>query len=139
MRSRYAWMILLLATTTACGTQPSSQDLNKELRTVNSWAATAKMVSLAWLHNRVPEAYTKQTLHKTQETLHQELDTIAKVAPLKHRDTALQQVTQLEQTVQQMETQVDQQNRTALTQTLQDLSNQVQGLQPLVQQSGEQP
>ncbi|MCY6488900.1 hypothetical protein [Leptolyngbya sp. GGD] len=137
MRSRYAWMLLLLATT-ACRTQPSTQKLTEELKTVNSWATTANMVSLAWLQNRVPQVYTKQTLHKTQETLHQELDTIAKVAPSQNRATAIHQVTQLEQIVQQMETQVDQQNRAALTRTLQDLSNQVQGLQSLVQQSGEQ-
>jgi hypothetical protein len=139
MRLRQYWTLLLLLFTTACGSEPSAQNLNKELKTVISWAATAQMASQAWLQHRVPAVYAQQTLRKTQENLQAGLDEIDKVAPPQNRAIALSQVKRLQDTIQHMATGLERQDRATLTQNLRILSRQKQGIQTLVQTFGGQP
>jgi hypothetical protein len=139
MKLRHTWPFLLFLSFAACRTQPSTQDLAKELQTITSWAATAQMVSQAWLQNRVPVVYAKQTLRKVQDNLQIEFNTLAKVTPLQHRVAAFDRVKQLQHTIQQIETEIERQDRTALAQNLQVLSNRKQAIQTLIQVNGEQP
>lgn len=140
MRSLNLWKLLLIfSTATACSTQPSPQSLGKELRTINSWAATAHMVSDSWLKGTVPNAYAKRTLQTTQDNLKKETDALEKIVPNENRDSALSQVENLQQIVSQVMTGIEQRDRDEVTRNLQDLSNQEQSIHTMLTQLGEQP
>lgn len=139
MRSLNSWSLLLfLSTVTACSTQPSVDKLAKELKTVASWAATTHMVGDAWLRGRVPTAYAKRTLQSAQKELQKETNTLAKVAPAPDRTKALAQLEHLKYSIKQMTAAIEHEDRQAMTQQIQQLSSQEQGLSKLARTTGEQ-
>ncbi|HEY9599845.1 MAG TPA: hypothetical protein V6D33_19460 [Cyanophyceae cyanobacterium] len=140
MRSLNVWgLLLLLSTVTACSSKPSAKELTKELKTVESWTQTAHMVGDSWVRETVPTPYAKQTLQKTQKELHNETDTLNKVAPTQDRKTVMEQVQRLEYTIGEMTTAVKQNDRKVMTQQLQQLSTQEQAMKALIGRKGGQP
>jgi hypothetical protein len=140
MRSlRLSELLLLLSTVTACSTQPSTAHLAKELKTVKSWAATAHMVGDTWVQGSVPSAYARQTLQTAQTELQNESKTLAKVAPVGQRASALSTLHQLDQTVGQMAAIAAQHDKAAMSSHLEQLSIQEKAINQLIAASGEQP
>ena len=130
--------LALLTVLTACGAQSSADDLATELETVTSWAATAHMVGDAWINGTVPTAYAKQTLEAAQQSLQEEMDTLAQgsTVPSDRRTKLLETLQSLEQTVGQMATAVEQEDRAALTQQMQQLSTEEQTIGTLAKNAG---
>lgn len=134
---RLSGLLLLLKLLLACSSQSSSEDLAKELQTVKSWAATAHLVGDSWMRGNVPEAYTKQTLEKTQEELKHETDTLSKLSiESSQRDTVLEQLKRLENTVAQMSKAVEQKDQKAIAHQIQQLSLEEQTIDKLVKTAG---
>lgn len=139
MRSLNSWsLLLLLSTLTACSTKPSADKLTKELQTVESWAVTAHMVGDSWLRGAVPTFYAKQTLQTAQEELQKETTTLTKVAPVQDRTKVINQLQRIENAIGQMVTAVEQKDRSAMAQKIQQLSTQEQAIKRLVQTTGGQ-
>lgn len=67
--------LLLLFALDGCTRSPADK-LKAEIQTVNSWTATARMASEAWLKGTVPHAYAAHTLRTAQETIADEAQTI---------------------------------------------------------------
>ncbi|MDZ8187954.1 MAG: hypothetical protein RMX96_24275 [Nostoc sp. ChiSLP02] len=140
MRSRNAWeLLLLLFTATACSPQPSTQQLANELKTVTSWTATAHKVGDFWLQGSIPQAYAQRTLETAGKKLHEEIDTLVKVAPPENRNTVIARVQKLTETVEQMAKTVGRQDRNALTREIGELSEREQEIRSLAKTVGNQP
>lgn len=134
---RFSSLLLLVKLLSACSSQSSSDELAKELQTVKSWAATAHLVGDSWTQGNVPEAYAKQTLEKTQEELKNETDTLSKLSiESSQRDTLLDQLKRLENTVGQMSKAVAQKDQKAIAQQIQQLSLEEQMLDKLAKTAG---
>lgn len=130
-------LLFLLKLLTACSSQSSTNELAKELQTVKSWAATAEMVGDAWIRGNVPKAYAKQTLEKTQEELKNETDTLSKLSiESSQRDTVLEQLKRLENTVGQMSKAVEQKDQKLIAQQIQQLSLEEQMIDKLAKTAG---
>lgn len=137
--NKIAGSLLLLTVLTGCsGTE--ADKLTKELQTVTSWAATAEMTSEAWMQGNVPTAFAKQTLSTAQKKLHKQTETIAQSSydPAQRR-TILEHLQSLESTVGQMSIAVEQEDRIAIAQQLQQLSIQEQTVIILANTAGKQP
>lgn len=120
------FVILFIA---SCSSKNSPEELTKELDTVSSWAATAQMVSEAWIHEAVPTNYAKQTLKTTQKQLQKETDKLSELSMSpKQRRTVLEALEQLKTTVSQISAAVEQKNRSALAKLVADLATQIKQL-----------
>jgi hypothetical protein len=117
------FVFFLTLLTTSCSQKTSAEDMQQELDTLTSWAATAHMVGEAWASNSVPKTYAQQTLKTTREKLQQEIGTLSKASiPSLQRQTILKSLEQLQATIGQMSTAVAHKDRTALTTQLKQLS-----------------
>lgn len=137
--NKIAGSLLLLTVLSACsGTE--ADKLTKELQTVTSWAATAEMTSEAWMQGNVPTAFAKQTLSTAQKKLHKQTETIAQLSYDPTRlSRILEHLQSLESTVGQISTAVEQEDRIAIAQQLQQLSIQQQTVIILANTAGKQP
>lgn len=126
--------LLLLTLLTACN-KSATEELNQELDTTKSWAATAEMVGGAWIRSNVPTAYAQQTLSQAEEKLHTQTTAIAQSTNPSQRQI-LQQLQQIESTVSQMSTAAKQKDYTAMSQHLKQLSTQEQTLSTLAKTVG---
>jgi hypothetical protein len=138
--------LFLLISLTACASQSSNEEIKKELTTVKSWTATVHMVGDAWMRGAVPTPYAKDTLKKAQQEFKKEADTLSKKQPMQQQKMLLGNIHNIESTVEQMSTAVEQKDRTALAklvaeiaQEIQQLSAQEQKLTALAKTAGEQP
>ncbi len=144
MRSFFWWgrrsiPIVVILSITACNSQSASQKLNQEIKTVSSWAATAHLTGESWLHQDVPAVYAKQTLEKTQDELKKEIKAVNKIASLSNQSAIQNQLQQLQSTIASLASGIDQHDRQAVTQSLQELSNQEKALHSLSEQSLSKP
>lgn len=129
-------LLLLLTILGGCSSKSSSDELNKELQTVQSWAATAHLVGDTWLRGDVPTAYAKRTLSTTQKELQNELNNLSQKAPPQSRSTLIAQLQRLQGTVQEMSKAVELKNSTAMKQQIQELSTEEQALGKLFKTAG---
>lgn len=131
------FVILFIA---SCSSKNSPEELTKELDTVSSWAATAHMVSEAWIHQAVPTNYAKQTLKTTQKQLQKETDKLSElsISP-KQRRTVLEPLEQLKTTVSQISAAVQQKNRSGVATQIKQLSTEEQSIRLLAKPAGEKP
>lgn len=127
--------LLLILTAYSC--QASGKDVEKELKTITSWAATAHMVVEAWMQDSVPRVYAKHTLEKTQHELANEREVI--VRQFAQQTPRLpEQLQRLDQTIHQLAIAVDHKDKQAATQPLQQLDaiqHQIEMLSQKVDQS----
>ncbi|ARV60122.1 hypothetical protein BZZ01_17160 [Nostocales cyanobacterium HT-58-2] len=140
------FLILFLG---SCSSKKSPEELTKELDSVYSWAATAHMVSEAWIRNDVPTEYTEQTLEKTQKYIQEETDKLSKLSiPPKQQRTVLELLEQLKSTVGQMSIAVEHKDRSAISRRLdalriatqlKELSTQEQLIHRLAKPTSEKP
>lgn len=128
--------LLLLTSLAACSRQSSADEVAKELKTVESWTATAETVGDAWIRGNVPVAYAKQTLTKAQEELHKEADKLGKNAAAKASTDMQEQLKLLEDTVGKMSAAVEKKDSQAMIQQIQQLSTQEQRISKLAQATG---
>ena len=133
MRSLHSGiLLLLLIILSACSSKYSEVDeLAKDLKTVTSWAATANMTGDAWIRGNVPTVYAKQALQKAQQEIIKETVTLDKEVPAQNHRQLLEQLKNLQQTVGQMSTAVEQENRTIVAQQIQQLLIEKQALNAL--------
>lgn len=142
MRSLCFWKatrfvpIVTVLSITACNVRSPSQQINQELETVGSWAATAHLVGESWLRQDVPVVYAKQTLEKTQNELKKELETINHIESSSSRSSIQTQIQQIQSTIADLGTEINQQDRQAVTHSLQELSNQEKALQSFSESLG---
>lgn len=137
--NKIAGSLLLLTVLTACSGKSEADKLTKELQTVTSWAATAEMTGEAWMQGNVPTTFAKQTLFSALQKLHKETETIAQLSydPTQRR-TILEHLQILESTVGQMSIAVEQEDRIAIANQLQQLSTQKQKIIILANTAGGQ-
>jgi cell division septum initiation protein DivIVA len=96
-----------------CGKSGSDQ-LDRELKQVASWAATARMVADSWSNGTVPAAYARRTLETLSQQLQMNAEKIQSISrdqnsPLAHA------VEQIQQTIAHLQAAVIQQDRNWLT------------------------
>lgn len=130
--------LLLLASLAACSAQSSTQLVAKQLKTVQSWTATAHTVGDAWMRGDVPPAYAKQTLKKAKEELRKQTDKLEKNSGA--TNTGMQEkLKHIENTVGRMSVAVEKKDRTAMSQYIRELATQEQRISTLAKiASGEQ-
>lgn len=127
--------LLLLIQLAACSSQSTKDELAKELKTVESWAATAETVGDAWTRGHVPTAYAEQTLKKTQEELHKEADKLRKAQASTDME---EQLKRLEDTVGRMSEAAKKQDSQTMTQQMQQLARQKQTMSKLANMASRQ-
>jgi hypothetical protein len=125
--TRPSYLLLLLLLLTACHNQSPADKLRAELKTVASWAATARMTGEAWSGGAVPNAYARRTLQAAATALQESaaaLDISARdgstVPDL--RTATMAKMQKLQQLVAQMSAAVEQQNRAAMAEQLNQLA-----------------
>lgn len=124
-------MVLMLLT--SCTSQSSTEQITHELQSVKSWVATTDMVADAWLHDSVPKVYAKQTLDKAKQELQSEIDKIDQIQPKtattkSYKLEMINHIKHLANTVEQISTVVEQENKSAVTQQLKQLLAQEKSL-----------
>ena len=125
LRIKTQFFVLLLILLTACNRHSSKDQASQSLEAIESWLATTQMVVDAWNQGKVPTVYTQQTLEKAQQEIHRARQTLAKspistVSPF--------ELSQVEQTVNQLSVLVRQDNHQAIAQPLQQLVAEQQRL-----------
>ncbi len=121
---------LSLLLTCACGSRSPDEQLQTELRTVSSWAATARKVCEDWQGGRVPSGYARQSLPAAQEELQKEGETLAQNSgiPADRRAGAQGQIARLKQMIGQAQAAIEHADGGALAQALQQLTDEAQTL-----------
>ena len=125
----FGYSFLLLISLSACGARSSADELARELQTVSSWVATARMTGEAWANGAVPKAYAGRALHKAQQTIHEEIDSIRELSSASTPDARaalLERLQALERAAGQMGMEVEQEDRAALAEQLKQLSAEEQ-------------
>ncbi len=112
----FASLLLLLS---ACD-RSSSAKLTKALQSIQSWSATARMVGETWQQGAIPDTYAQQTLAKSQQEITQETQGLTIPTSLQ------QQLRQVQRTLGQMQSAVEQKNRPEIAPYLQDLAQEQQ-------------
>ena len=115
----------------ACSRSSSHEKLVKSLQTIQSWTATAQMVGETWQQGKVPDAYAEQTLKKSQEEIDREANNLT--------DSSMQQIQQIQQTLQQLIAAVKHRQKDAIAAPLNQLSTQHQQLDTLLKAQEKQP
>lgn len=138
---RLCSLSLLLLLLSSCSHAPADQ-LKIELQTVTSWAATAHMVSEAWLKGDVPHAYAMRALRTAQETIQEEAQTAQEqkaegVAAL--QSSLVGQARSLEQLIAQMRAAIEKRDGETLAQLLKQLEAEEQAIKSLDKSGGAQP
>ncbi|WP_315789288.1 hypothetical protein [Fischerella sp. JS2] len=134
------YLLLLILFTCSCSSTKPTEELKKELNSVSSWAATVHMVADAWQRHAVPTSYAKDTLQKTQKELQKETDTLLNLSIVpSQRHTALEQLQQLQKTIDKISILIEQKNRNAIATQIKQLSATEQKIHQLAQATGEAP
>ena len=111
------------------------------MQTAASWAATAHMVCEAWLGGTVPTRYAERTLQTARQTLSEQRDTLGR-SPSDTSGSlskALEQIRNLEATIEEMRGSVQAGDRASLERQLRQLAAEEQALKTLTQDAGGQP
>ena len=139
---RFGCSILLLIGLSACGARSSADEVARELKTVSSWAATARMTGEAWANGAVPKAYATRTLREAAQTIHEEIDTIRELSSTSTPDAGsaalLERLQALERAAGQMAMAVEQEDRAALAEQLRQLSAEEQNIKGFKESGGGQ-
>ncbi|QIR35897.1 hypothetical protein HCG51_03405 [Tolypothrix sp. PCC 7910] len=122
--------LLTMIWLTSCSNQYAKADLNKEIKNVSSWSATAYMVGDAWIHDNVPDEYAQTTLKKAQEEILKEKASIEKI-PKNDKSGILDKVLQLANKTEKISTAIAQKNRTQVQKSLSELAVESQSLKQL--------
>lgn len=126
--SLFVGLLLGLA---ACGRSASEAQV-QALKTTQSWIATAQMVGEIWQQGFVPDHYAQQTLARSQAEIAKQTQDLTDPPAL------LQQVHQIQQTLQTMTEAVERHDRTTIAPILQQLLGEQQQLSAFGSQQ-EQP
>jgi hypothetical protein len=126
--TRLSCLLLLLSLLTACHTQSPADQLRAELKTVASWAATARMTGESWAGGSVPNAYARRTLQAAEEALQESAGDLNASAPDGStvpdlRPATLGKMQKLQQILTQMSAAVAQQDRTAMAEQINQLAS----------------
>jgi outer membrane murein-binding lipoprotein Lpp len=125
---------LVLLTLFGCSAESKSDRLKKEIETVNSWTATARMVVESWTRETVSTTYAKQRSTKTQQELAKEQETVSK--NFSGQPQLTKQIQQLERIVQQMSSAIEHKNKTAIIEEIQQLDATQQQLARIIKAQG---
>jgi CelD/BcsL family acetyltransferase involved in cellulose biosynthesis len=123
VNSKTLGLLLMLAicfSVSGCG-KSDAEKLVAEAKQVNSWAASAYMISSAWAEGKVPTAYTQRSF----ENIYRQLsDSRARIESLSdnHRPQLTATVEQLGNIVSHLEAAAKQQDRSAITHIDEQLS-----------------
>jgi hypothetical protein len=111
------------------------------MQTATSWAATAHMTGEAWLNGAVPTRYARRTMQTAQQALSEEKRMLEQSPSITgdRLSKALEQLQQLEATVEEMQAAVQTGDRARLGQQLNQLATQEQTLKTFTQNAGGQP
>jgi hypothetical protein len=106
----------------ACGAP--SDKMNKELKTISSWAATVRMVGESLMGGKLPDTYAKRTIETARQTLQEESATLGKSSDIRaeQRQGAQQQIDRLQQIIAQMKTAIESRDRGALSQLVEQVA-----------------
>jgi hypothetical protein len=134
-------LIISACLMTTCSARVSSDELATEMRTISSWAATARRVVEAWLGGSVPVAYAERTLQVAQQQLQEVIDTLSKSAQASTEKGAkvLEQARSLKGIVEQMQSAVRQADQASVGQQLDQISSQQRALRALDESTGAPP
>jgi len=138
MKGKLSYLLMLLIITlAACGQSPDEQ-LQSEIKTVSSWTATAQMAAEAWSKGDVPHAYARRTLETAQENFHETTEALKETEeiPANQKSQAEEQISGLRQTINQMQTAVESDDKQALAQSLDHLNKQKQALEAFTKSAG---
>jgi hypothetical protein len=86
---RVNWLLLLSLICAAACKPPNPAD---QVDSILSWIATAEMAGEAWLRHTTPDAYTRQTLQLSHETLQKISNDLLQSPPPETDTTALDSV-----------------------------------------------
>ncbi len=120
----FATLLMLVA----CSQSPQDKQ-GDAITTTQSWIATARMTGEAWQQGKLPDAYTEQTLIKSQQKIVQQNRSKVIPSPLSE---------QLQQTLRQMIADVQQHRRNTIASSLEKLSNEQHQLESLAKNRGVQ-
>ncbi len=115
---RFAPLCLMFFSLTSCGGS-SSTEARQALQAAASWAATAHMIGDAWMMNAAPQEYAEQTLLRVHQELQKRFYTFQSHSfstPTAVRETLLEHLQSLKQTVGQMRIAVRQRDPSTLSQ-----------------------
>ncbi|WP_138502528.1 hypothetical protein [Nostoc sp. PA-18-2419] len=121
---------------TSCNSANPKEDLSKEVQSVSSWAATAQMVTNAWLKSNVPKKYAQQTLNKAQTEFLSEKKKISQIKSStnviqQHQSLIVTNISQLATQTEKMSKAIAQNNHSQVQQQLKVLEIEVQKINQL--------
>jgi hypothetical protein len=141
MRAVSLCSLLLLLALNGCTRAPADK-LKAEIQTVNSWTATARMASEAWLKGTVPHAYATHTLRTAQEMMEDEAQTIqeeSQAGAAELQTSLINRVRGLGQLIDRMRAAIEKRDNEALSQLLKQLEAEDQTIKELAKSGGAQP
>lgn len=132
--------LLFVSLTFLAACSSTSGKLNKELKTVSSWASTSRMVGEALMNGKVPMAYAKRTLETAQQKLQDESKTFSNSTdiPNERRTNVQGQINRIQQLVNQMKTAVEGNDKAALSQSIGQLMIEEQSMKSSIKNSSGQ-
>ena len=127
---RYGHIYLLVfMILTACSSQSPGEKAQESLQSVQSWVATVQMASHAWEQHKIPTVYAQQTLHKAQQEIHKEIRALTKVDVPTSEISLLKQI---EMTTEQMAIAIEQNDRSAITHGIEQLTSEQRAIHALM-------
>ena len=141
---RLSGLLLLLPLLTACQHQSPAVQVQAELKTASSWAATARMVGEKWSGGAVPTRYARRSLEAAADALEESenaLNTLAQGVQVAGRDLrpeALAEIQKLKQVIAQMSAAIEKQDRAAMTAQISQLSAVEREIAALKREAGGQ-
>lgn len=111
---------------TACSQTTPQEKIVKALESIQSWTATAQMVGETWQQGDISTTYAQQTLEKSQQEIAKETKGINVPSAI-----AIQ-IDHLQQTLQQMNTDLKQEHRSEIAVEIQQLAKESQQIDAFI-------
>jgi hypothetical protein len=119
----------------ACTSSDPASELEKETKTIISWAATAQMVSEAWRVASVPQAYADRTFQSAQEEIEKQKRAIQKLSVSSDtRGKLIGNIESVGNTIAQMQSALRSGDRAALASYSGQLGSETQELERFVKE-----
>jgi hypothetical protein len=138
VNSKTLGLLLMLAicfSVSGCG-QSDADKLVAEAKEVNSWAASAQMISAAWAQGKVPTAYAQRSFQNIHQQLSESASRIESLSD-KHRPQLIATAQQIVDVVAQFEAASTQQDRNAIKQLDAQLSEARNALASIVKDASQ--
>lgn len=121
---------------TACGPKPPRKQIDEQGNSVASWAATAEMVAAAWLRGDLPDHYARHTLQSGAQQVERARASLARVAAGDSlARAAVREYGRLADRLGRMTAALQRQDRSALSESTDQLPNEARRIRALRERS----